>query len=124
MDQGNPEEHKNNEESECREEAVVWWSRAGRPICRTYWHQEFNLANHEPTTDVVLHAYLEDENIIAPVTCFILAQYGINKDLKMFGKREEEVIIKELRQIHNLDTFIPKMADKLTVEQKSQQSHH
>ena len=68
-------------------------------------------------TDSQVEKYFADENFLAPIKHFILAQYSINKGLKMFGHQGEEAITKE--QLHDLDTFIPMKADELTEGQKN-----
>ena len=48
----------------------------------------------------------------------LVQQYNLNQGIKLFGARAEETVEKELRQINNLETYIPKMASELTWEEK------
>ena len=52
--------------------------------------------------DSQVEKYFVHKNFMAPITHLVLVQYNINKGLKMFGKKGEEAITKELRQIHDL----------------------
>ena len=46
----------------------------------------------------------------------LVQQYNLNQGMKLFGARAEEAVEKELRQINDLETYIPKVASELTWE--------
>ena len=61
----------------------------------------------------------EEEKVMATVLHYTFAQnYSLNKGLKIFGKRGEEATTKELKQLHEMDAFIPLNPSTLTQEQK------
>ena len=41
-------------------------------------------------------------------------QYSLGKGQKLYGEQAEQATTKELRQLHNLDTFEPANADSLS----------
>ena len=45
-------------------------------------------------------------------------QYSMKKGIKLFGEKGEEATLKELKQIHDMDTYTPIAASDLTYEQK------
>ena len=45
-------------------------------------------------------------------------QYSMKKSIKLFGEKGEEATLKELKQIHDMDTYTPITASDLTYEQK------
>ena len=48
----------------------------------------------------------------------LVQQYNLNHGIKLFGARAEEAVKKELWQINDLETYIPKMASELIWEGK------
>ena len=53
-----------------------------------------------------------------PIMGHILAQYSLKLGLKKFGKRAEDSTLKEMTQLHDMDTFFPRDAKTLTREQR------
>ena len=49
----------------------------------------------------------------------VLIQYSLQTGLKKFGEEATKAVGKELHQIHMRDTFEPKLAESLTIEQKN-----
>ncbi len=57
-----------------------------------------------------------DDHILGLI---MASQYLLKKGIKLFGNRSKVVANKELRQIHNMDTYTPMDPKKLTWDQKS-----
>jgi hypothetical protein len=45
-------------------------------------------------------------------------QYHVNKGLKVFGERGREAVMKELKQLDNLEVVSPRNWNELTAEQR------
>ena len=53
---------------------------------------------------------MSDEELEAHIVGIIFAQnFSLNKDLKIFGKKADVAVQKELSQIHAMDTYEPIM---------------
>ena len=63
-------------------------------------------------------SYFKNDKFQEFVIHFIMAQLSINQGLQAFGKRGEEAVQKELKQIHDLNAYKPLVASKLTSEEK------
>ena len=53
-----------------------------------------------------------------PIMGHIMAQYSLQVGLKKFGQRAEDSALKEMTQLHDMDTFFPQDAKTLTREQR------
>ena len=49
---------------------------------------------------------------------YLLTQYSCQKSMKIFGERVKKAALKELKQLHNLDTIQPVKATELSISQK------
>ncbi len=56
-----------------------------------------------------------DEHIIGLIMAH---QYSMKKGIKLFGEKIEKATLKEIKQIHDMDTYTPMDSTKLTKEQK------
>ncbi len=52
------------------------------------------------------------------VWAYLMVQYNLKPGLRKFGSREEEATVKELSQLHIMDTWMPMEASKLSCEQR------
>ena len=48
----------------------------------------------------------------------LVQQYGLKKGIELFGEKAYAAVVKELTQIHELDTYEPIMASYLSWEEK------
>ena len=78
--------------------------------------------------DGVLHLNLDekpgvpmDEADIDEHICGLIMshQYTLNKGLELFGEKAEEAAVKELKQIHDMDTYTPIDPKTLSTEEKN-----
>ena len=44
----------------------------------------------------------------------LVQQYGLKKGIDMFGKKSDAAVVKELTQIHELETYSPIMASDMS----------
>ena len=56
-----------------------------------------------------------EEHILGLV---MVQQYSIKKGVELFGERAEAATLKELTQLHDMDTYVPLFAGDLTKEEK------
>jgi Reverse transcriptase (RNA-dependent DNA polymerase) len=49
----------------------------------------------------------------------VMTQYNMKKGIKMFGEAGTDAVLKELKQLHDKNTFQPKMPSTLTAAEKS-----
>ncbi len=52
------------------------------------------------------------------VWAYLMVQYNLKPGLRKFGSRGEEAAVKELSQLHIIDTWMPMEASKLSCEQR------
>ncbi len=52
------------------------------------------------------------------VWVYLMVQYNLKPGLRKFGSRGEEAAVKELSQLHIMDTWTPMEASKLSREQR------
>jgi hypothetical protein len=52
------------------------------------------------------------------VMAYLLTQYNLKPGLRKFGSRGQTAAVKELTQLHIMDTWTPMSADKLSREQR------
>jgi len=63
---------------------------------------------------------MDDQEIEEHITGLIMAhQYSFKKGMELYGDRAEKATIKELKQIHEMDTYTPMDAKKLSREEKN-----
>ena len=67
--------------------------------------------------DKTLITTSEDELI---VWGYVMTQYNLKPGLRKFGNRGQKAAVKELLQLHVMDTWTPMHADKLSQEQRMQ----
>ena len=54
----------------------------------------------------------------------ILTQYSLKAGMSKFRQDAENAVSKDLRQLHDMETFIPLDPGKLTKQQKKKRWHH
>ena len=79
--------------------------------------------------DGVLHLNLDEKPGVGPmdevdvgehIVGLIMAhQYALKKGLELFGDKDEEADVKELKQIHDMDTYMPMNPKTLSIEEKN-----
>ena len=62
--------------------------------------------------------YFSQTKFIDPIVHYIMTQYGIGMGLQKFKEQGVEAVTRELKQIHDLQMFIPMDANALTEEEK------
>ena len=63
--------------------------------------------------------YMTETHTDAHIIGFILVQkYGLKKGIEMFGEKADAADVKELKQIHEIETYEPIMASYLSWEEK------
>ena len=70
---------------------------------------------HRHQVDKVMCTTLEEE---LGVMAYLLTQYNLKPGLRKFGKRGEKATLKEMTQLHIMDTWTPIEAEKLLREQR------
>ena len=65
-----------------------------------------------------LEAMDDEEAMLYFLGLVMVQQFSLNKVLKEFGDRAKESTMKELTQIHDMDTYRPLDASTLTWEQR------
>ena len=61
---------------------------------------------------------ISQEIFVNLIVHYMMTQNGIRSGLRKFKKRGEMVVKKELKQIHDLQAFLPMDASQLTEEEK------
>ncbi len=65
------------------------------------------------------YAPMDKYNLDKHIVGLIMAhQYSMKKGTKLFGERAENALLKELKQIHDMDTYTLMDPNKLTKEHK------
>jgi Reverse transcriptase (RNA-dependent DNA polymerase) len=72
--------------------------------------ENYDLRSRRPRDYSHLHATLEST---------VMTQYNMKKGIKLFGTAGTDAVLKELKQLHDKNTFEPKSADSLSQEEKS-----
>ncbi len=62
-----------------------------------------------------MDTYDVDKHIVGLIMAH---QYSMKKGIELFGERAEKALLKELKRIHDMDTYTPMDHSKLTREQK------
>ena len=57
-----------------------------------------------------------DEDL--PIMGMLFAQFSLRRGIKEFGERAEQGAIKEMKQMHDMDAFIPRHFESLTKEER------
>jgi hypothetical protein len=55
---------------------------------------------------------------VAQLSQTLFTQYNVKQGLKKYGKRAEEAVLKELKQIHDREVMEPKEPENMTFEEK------
>jgi hypothetical protein len=75
-----------------------------------------------PTVDETIHRYDKIMTTTSKeelhVWAYIMTQYNLKPGLRKFGRQGQTVAVKELTQFHEMDTWKPIHAEKLTREEK------
>ncbi len=61
---------------------------------------------------------LDDHAVMYIMDVIMAQQYSLCKGLKLFGKEGNEVAMSELTQLHDMETYYPVHAHKLTRQQR------
>ena len=57
----------------------------------------------------------ENEHVLGVI---LIHQYNLKQGLELFGDKAELATVKELKQIHDMGTYVPKLASELSAEEK------
>ena len=77
---------------------------------------QFNVNNDHYTV-------MTEEQLDAHIVRVIIAQqHGLNKGIQLFGDKANVAVHKELKQIHELETYEPMLASDLSWEDKEKDS--
>ena len=61
---------------------------------------------------------LDDQAVMYFIGVIMAQQYSLRKGLKLFGKEVKKVAKSELTQLHDMETYYPVHAHKLTRQQR------
>jgi hypothetical protein len=82
------------------------------------------LKSTEPTIDDTVHridaALTMTSKDELKVWGYVMTQYNLKPGLRKFGQRGQMAAVKELLQLHIMDTWTPLQAEKLSREQRMQ----
>ena len=65
-------------------------------------------------------ALIEDHVVMHMLGVVLAHQYSVKEGIKLFGDRGRESVMKELQQLHDMVTYTPVHAHKLTREQRNE----
>ena len=60
------------------------------------------------------------ESIPDEIIALVMTQYSLKAGREKFGKEADEAVISEFTKLHTMDTFIPKMKEKMTKEERKE----